>query len=302
MRRERRAEPPRRGRRSEAVETAASGRVRRTHGRPSPLARALGHLEHAGLVRAARVYSPSRRLPGPRPPTTRSPASARPSRPGSGTPSRLPRRPRSRAGRRSPRGGHVLLHAPTGSGKTLAAFLWCLDRLVRSPAPPPARGRRRGLGPDPLRQPAQGAHLRRGAQPPGARSPASRWPAERLGSPVRADLDRLADGRHADRRAARSSRSTPPEILITTPESLYLLLTSQAREILRGVEHVIVDEVHAVAGTKRGAHLRPQPRAPGAPARRRAHRRSSGSASRPPSGRSRRSGASSPACGDGPRR
>ena len=62
-------------------------------------------------------------------------------------------------------------------------------------------------------------------------------------------------GRHAPGRPAHGSTTSPPDILITTPESLFLMLTSQARESLRGVETVIVDEVHAVAGTKRGAHL-----------------------------------------------
>ena len=100
----------------------------------------------------------------------------------------------------------------------------------------------------------------------------------------------------------------PPDILVTTPESLYLLLTSQAREILKGVEHVIVDEVHAIAGTKRGAHL--------ALSLERLERlrgtaatnddgdttsRSSASASAPPSGRSRPSPGTSAASATGAR-
>ena len=79
--------------------------------------------------------------------------------------------------------------------------------------------------------------------------------AQRLGDGSAADLASPAGPATPPRRTAARSPATPPDILITTPESLYLLLTSQAREILRGVEHVIVDEVHAIAGTKRGAHL-----------------------------------------------
>ena len=70
---------------------------------------------------------------------------------------------------------------------------------------------------------------------------------------------RSGDTSPADR---RKLGTTPPDILITTPESLFLMLTSQARETLRGIDTVILDEVHAVAGTKRGAHLACQPRAP----------------------------------------
>jgi ATP-dependent Lhr-like helicase len=154
-------------------------------------------------------------------------------------------------------GKHTLLHAPTGSGKTLAAFLWCLDRCFTDPRPRPVpEGRRRG---DPgsvrvlyisplkalaydvernLRAPLAG--IRRTAQRAGIELPEVRV-ASRTG-------DTPADAR-------RALAKDPPEILVTTPESLYLLLTSQAREVLRGVEHVIVDEVHALAPTKRGAHL-----------------------------------------------
>jgi ATP-dependent Lhr-like helicase len=146
-------------------------------------------------------------------------------------------------------GRHVLLHAPTGSGKTLAAFLWCLDRLFRADAERPADRRVRVLYVSPLkaltydvernlRAPLAG--IRRVAEREGTELPEVRV-ASRTG-------DTPADAR---RRLAKD----PPDILVTTPESLYLLLTSQARDALRGVEHVIVDEVHAVAGTKRGAHL-----------------------------------------------
>ena len=150
-------------------------------------------------------------------------------------------------------GGHVLLHAPTGSGKTLAAFLWCLDRLVRSPAPHAAAdggpGSVRILYVSPLK--ALTYDVERNLRAPLAGIALA---GERLGSPVRtiAIASRTGDTPTAERRLVAKH---PPEILITTPESLYLLLTSGAREILRNVEHVIIDEVHAIAGTKRGAHL-----------------------------------------------
>jgi ATP-dependent Lhr-like helicase len=163
-------------------------------------------------------------------------------------------------------GGHVLLHAPTGSGKTLAAFLWCLDRLVQEPA---ANGSGPGsvriLYVSPLK--ALAYDVDRNLRAPLAGIALA---GVELGLPVRAVsiASRTGDTPTGQRRIIAKR---PPEILITTPESLYLLLTSQAREILRGVEHVIIDEIHAVAGTKRGAHLAlslerlERLRAPGAP-------------------------------------
>jgi ATP-dependent Lhr-like helicase len=149
-------------------------------------------------------------------------------------------------------GGHVLIHAPTGSGKTLAAFLWGIDRLVRSPAPPrtaAAGASVRILYVSPLK--ALTYDVERNLRAPLAGIAVA---GRRLGTPVRplSIASRTGDTPSGERRALAKS---PPEILITTPESLYLLLTSAARETLRGVEAVIVDEVHAVAGTKRGAHL-----------------------------------------------
>ncbi len=146
-------------------------------------------------------------------------------------------------------GRHALVVAPTGSGKTLAAFLWALDRLASAPAPQDKLRRCRVLYVSPLK--ALGVDIERNLRSPlnGIRHAATRLglpePSLRVG--VRSG-DTPADER---RRLATS----PPDILITTPESLFLLLTSQAREALRGVETVIIDEVHAVAGTKRGAHL-----------------------------------------------
>ncbi len=142
------------------------------------------------------------------------------------------------------RGEHTLILAPTGSGKTLAAFLWTLDRLLASPGQgcrvlyvSPLKALTYDVERN-LRAPLAGIALeaaRRGDRPPAISV------GTRTGDTPATDRRRLA--RH------------PPDILITTPESLYLLLTSQAREMLTTVEHVIVDEVHSVAGTKRGAHL-----------------------------------------------
>jgi ATP-dependent helicase Lhr and Lhr-like helicase len=149
-------------------------------------------------------------------------------------------------------GHNTLIHAPTGSGKTLAAFLWCLDRLARVPRPPRTRedpGVVRVLYISPLK--ALTYDIERNLAAPLAGIALA---AERLGErrPEIAVASRTGDTPREDR---RDLVRRPPDILITTPESLYLLLTSQAREILRGVEHVIVDEVHAIAGTKRGSHL-----------------------------------------------
>ena len=147
-------------------------------------------------------------------------------------------------------GEHTLVVAPTGSGKTLAAFLWAVDQLARPVAEPvEAPAGTRVLYISPLK--ALAVDVERNLRSPLV---GIGHAADRLGLPrpevsvgVRSG-DTPADVR---RRFARS----PDDILITTPESLYLLLTSQAREALRGVETVIIDEVHAVAGTKRGAHL-----------------------------------------------
>ncbi|WDZ88058.1 ATP-dependent helicase [Micromonospora cathayae] len=146
-------------------------------------------------------------------------------------------------------GRHALVVAPTGSGKTLAAFLWSLDRLAREPAPADPRHRCRVLYVSPLK--ALAVDVERNLRTPLA---GIRQAATRLGVPP-PDLTvgmRTGDTPADERRAFAR---TPPDILITTPESLFLLLTSAARDSLRGVGTVIVDEVHAVAGSKRGAHL-----------------------------------------------
>lgn len=147
------------------------------------------------------------------------------------------------------KGSHTLIHAPTGSGKTLAAFLWSLDRLLHAPVPERAE-RCRVLYISPLKALAYDVDRNLRAPLRGIRHAAARLELDEL--PEITTALRTGDT-PADVR--RRMQRTPPDILITTPESLFLLLTSQAREFLRSVETVIIDEVHAVAGTKRGAHL-----------------------------------------------
>jgi len=145
-------------------------------------------------------------------------------------------------------GDNTLVIAPTGSGKTLAAFLWAIDRLASS-EPRPARAGTRVLYVSPLK--ALAVDVERNLRTP--LTGIGRI-AERRGVPA-PDISvgvRSGDTPPAGRRELITK---PPDILITTPESLFLMLTSAARETLAEVQTVIVDEVHAVAGTKRGAHL-----------------------------------------------
>ena len=146
-------------------------------------------------------------------------------------------------------GNNTLVVAPTGSGKTLAAFLWALDRLAGDPVPPDPALRCRVLYISPLK--ALAVDIERNLRAPLA---GMRQVAHRTGLP---EPDIRVAVRTGDTAADERRRLTtkPPDILITTPESLFLILTSRAREALRGVDTVIVDEVHALAGNKRGAHL-----------------------------------------------
>jgi ATP-dependent Lhr-like helicase len=137
-------------------------------------------------------------------------------------------------------GAHSLVSAPTGSGKTLAAFLWALDRFVAEPPPSDPRERKlRLVYISPLK--ALGYDVERNLQAP----------LRGIGADVRVGV-RTGDTPQRERAAMLRH---PPDVLITTPESLYLMLTSQARRLFSGTEWVIVDEIHAVAQTKRGAHL-----------------------------------------------
>ena len=145
-------------------------------------------------------------------------------------------------------GENALVVAPTGSGKTLAAFLWALDDLTRSPQPN-TKERCRVLYVSPLK--ALAVDVERNLRAPLAGITQTALRLEQVPPNVTVGV-RSGDTSAADRRALITR---PPDILITTPESLFLMLTSAARDQLRSVRTVIVDEVHALAGTKRGAHL-----------------------------------------------
>jgi ATP-dependent Lhr-like helicase len=132
-------------------------------------------------------------------------------------------------------GEHVLISAPTGSGKTLAAFLWGLDRFVAEPS----HELTRLVYVSPLKALAYDVEKN------------LRAPMRGIGSELNVAI-RTGDTPQKER---RDMVKHPPDVLITTPESLYLMLTSGAREIFAGTETVILDEIHAVAQTKRGAHL-----------------------------------------------
>jgi len=183
-------------------------------------------------------------------------------------------------------GEHVLISAPTGSGKTLAAFLWAIDRLAGEarPAEPHQHAE--------PHQPAEPAEPHRPAEPHQPARERDRGPAE-SNRPAK-ERDRAARDRHVSlvyvsplkalsydidrnlrvplrgigaelevgvrtgdtpQRERQAMLRRPPDILITTPESLYLMLTGRAQEIFAGARWCIIDEIHAVAATKRGAHL-----------------------------------------------
>ena len=190
------------------------------------------------------------------------------------------------------RGESTLILAPTGTGKTLAAFLWSLNRLMFEPAPE-QHARCRVLYVSPLK--ALAVDVERNLRAPLA---GIANVAAAQGVPFHAPAIAVRTG-DTPASTARASSATPADILITTPESLYLLLTSNARERLRSVETVIIDEIHALVADQTR-------RAPGAVARAaRAHRpasRCSGSACRRRSGRSMKSRGSSAALAHDPRR
>jgi ATP-dependent helicase Lhr and Lhr-like helicase len=155
-------------------------------------------------------------------------------------------------------GGHVLIQAPTGSGKTLAAFLSAIDRLTAASGGGGAAAAR------PTTDAASGSVL--AAAPGSGLRVLYVSPLKALNYDVERNLRGPLAGLQSELRVAVRTGDTPqkervamlreaPDILITTPESLFLLLTSRARELLRSVDTLILDEVHAVAGTKRGAHL-----------------------------------------------
>ena len=148
-------------------------------------------------------------------------------------------------------GQHTLVVAPTGSGKTLSAFLWGLDQVMHAgdDAQPDADHRCRVLYVSPMK--ALAVDVERNLRSPlvGIRHAATRLG---LSEPEVSVAVRSGDTTPKQRRDFASKGA---DVLITTPESLFLLLTSNARERLKGVQYVIIDEIHAVAGTKRGAHL-----------------------------------------------
>ncbi|HET9162847.1 MAG TPA: DEAD/DEAH box helicase [Solirubrobacterales bacterium] len=148
-------------------------------------------------------------------------------------------------------GSNALICAPTGSGKTLAAFLWGIDKLSRQAA---SGQFAHGIGGKSTTRPGGGVKIVY-VSPLKALSydieRNLRAPLRGIGADISVGL-RTGDTSQKERRAMRK---TPPDILITTPESLYLILSSGAREILAGCEAVIVDEIHAVAQSKRGSHL-----------------------------------------------
>ena len=144
----------------------------------------------------------------------------------------------------------TLIFAPTGTGKTLTAFLWCLDRLMFTPT----AGEGSPL-PGPVHvSPLKALACRRRTKPAATAGGNRGNCADARGESLHSSAGGDPHGRHPAAERARFQRE-PADILITTPESLYLLLTSQARDALVSVDTIIIDEIHALVPTKRGAHL-----------------------------------------------
>src|SRR6202047_4979244 len=146
------------------------------------------------------------------------------------------------------RGESTLILAPTGTGKTLAAFLWCINRLMFTPVPDQLQ-RCRVLYISPIK--ALAVDVERILRPPLVGIAQA---AKRLGSEFHEPQVAIRTGDTPPSERARFLRH-PADILITTPESLYLLLTSNARDALRSIETVVIDEIHALVPSKRGSHL-----------------------------------------------